>query len=76
MTKVLLPFLAIGLVIVTASSCHARASGTASKPPLGAPGPVAVSPGGHLYRAHGGLRGHHPGASSHAPGHRSIHRVK
>ena len=75
MTKILLPFLAIALVIVTASTCHARASGIASKPSLGAHGPVAVSSGGHLYRAHGGLRGH-PGASSYAPGHRSIHRVK
>jgi hypothetical protein len=75
MTKIVLPVFAIGLVIVTASTGHARASGTASKPSSGAHGSVAVSPGGHLYRAHGGLRGH-PGASSYAPGHKLIHRVK
>jgi hypothetical protein len=81
MTKILLPLLAVGLVIVTASTCHARASGLASKPSFGAYGPVAVSPGasgnapGHLYRTHGSVRGH-PGASSHAPGHTLIHRVK
>jgi hypothetical protein len=81
MTKILLPLLAVGLVIVTASTCHARASGIASKPSFGAHGPVAISPGssanapGHLYRTHGSVRGHQ-GASSHAPGHRLIHRVK
>ena len=81
MTKILLPLLAVGLVIVTASTCHARASGLASKPSFGAYGPVAVSPGasgnppGHLYRTHGSLRGH-PGASSYALGQRLIHRVK
>jgi hypothetical protein len=77
MTKILLPLLAIGLVIVTASTCHARASGIASKPSFGAYAPVAV-PGtsvnapGHT---HGGVQGH-PRASSYAPGHRLIHRVK
>jgi hypothetical protein len=81
MTKILWPLLTVGLVIITASTCHARASGVASKPSLGTYGPVAVSPGasgnahGHLYRTHGSVRGH-PGASSHAPGHRLIHRVK
>jgi hypothetical protein len=81
MTKILLPLLAVGLVIVTASTCHARASGLASKPSFGAYGPVAVSPGasgnapGHLYRTHGSVRGH-PDASSYAPGHKLIQRVK
>ena len=81
MTKILLPLLAVGLVIVTASTCHARASGVASKPSFGTYDPVAVSSGasgnapGHLYRTHGSLRGR-PGASSYAPGHRLIHRVK
>ena len=81
MTKIQLPLLAVGLVIVTASTCHARASGVASKPSLGAYGPVAAIPGafgnapGQVYRSHGGVRGH-PDASSYAPGHKHIHRVK
>lgn len=81
MTRILLPLLAVGVVIVTASACHARASGFASKPSFGAYGPVAVSPGasgnapGHLYGTHGSVRGH-PGGSSYTPGHNLIHRVK
>ncbi len=81
MTKILLPLLAVGLVIVTASTCYARASGFASKPSFGAYGSVAVSPEasgnalGHLYRTHGSVRGR-PSASSYAPGDRLIHRVK
>ena len=81
MSKILLPLLAVGLVIVTTSTRHARASGFASKPSFNAHIPAAVSPGssanapGHLYRTHGSVRGHQ-GASSHAPGHRLIHRVK
>jgi hypothetical protein len=81
MTKILLPLLAVGLVIATASTCHARASGFASKPPFGTHGPVAVSPGasgnapGHLYRTHGSVRGH-PSASNYDPGHKLIHRVR
>jgi len=74
MTKILLPLLAVGLVIVTASTCHARASGSASKPSFDAYGPVSGNAPGHLHRTHGSVRGR-PGASSYAPGHTLIHRV-
>jgi len=61
MTKILLPLLAVGLVIVTASTCHARASGLHPSHLFGAYGPVAASPEasgnapGHLYRTHGSV---------------------